>query len=174
MTLTPGSPAPDFELPSTGGATISLSSLRGNKVVLYFYPKDQTPGCTVEACDFRDRHGAIVAGGAIVIGVSKDALPSHDKFRVKYSLPFPLLTDADSAVAKAYGAHGEKKMYGRPVTGTIRTTVVIDERGKVARVWSPVKVEGHGDEVLAFVAGGTPAAKPAKAAKKATTTKRKR
>ena len=165
MTLRTGSPAPAFELPSTGGASISLASLAGNKVVLYFYPKDQTPGCTVEACDFRDRHGPIVASGAIVLGVSKDSLASHDKFRTKYTLPFPLLTDADSAVAKAYGAYGQKMMYGKPVIGTIRTTVVIDEQGRVAHVWSPVKVAGHGDAVLAFLRGeAPPAPAPAKKA----------
>ena len=162
MTLRVGSAAPSFELPSTGGATLSLEALRGSKVVLYFYPKDQTPGCTVEACDLRDRHRPLVSAGALVVGVSKDSVGSHDKFRDKYSLPFPLLCDADNAVAKRYGAYGQKMMYGKPVVGTIRTTVVIDEQGRVARVWSPVRVAGHADEVLAFVRGEAAAPPPAK------------
>lgn len=188
MPLRPGSPAPAFELPSTGGATLSLASLRGSKVVLYFYPRDMTGGCTAEACDFRDRHAQLVEAGAIVLGVSKDSLGSHDKFRLKYALPFPLLTDADNVVAKKYGAYGQKMMYGKPVTGTIRTTVVIDEAGRVEHVWSPVRVAGHGDAVLAFVRGEPTAAKaapkkkpappkkkPAKAArKKAPAAKRRR
>jgi len=163
MTLRIGSPAPAFDLPATSGGNVSLASLRGKKVVLYFYPRDMTPGCTVEACDFRDRHGALAAAGAVVLGVSKDSLGSHDKFRDKYGLPFTLLADTDSVVAKKYGAYGQKMMYGKPVIGTIRTTVVIDEKGAVARVWSPVKVAGHGDAVLAFVRGepDAPSAKPA-------------
>lgn len=177
MSLNPGSPAPDFDLPSTKGGNISLSSLRGKKVVLYFYPKDQTPGCTVEACDFRDRFGPISRSGAVVVGVSKDSLASHDKFRAKYSLPFPLVTDTDSALAKSYGAYGQKMMYGKPVIGTIRTTVVIDENGRVARVWSPVKVAGHGDAVLAFLRGeeapAAPAAPKKKPAKKKPAKKKK-
>lgn len=155
MDLHVGDPAPSFDLPSTTGQSLSLASLRGKKVVLYFYPKDQTPGCTRESCDFRDRHEALEGSGAVVLGVSKDSLKSHENFREKQGLPFPLLSDADNAVARAYGAYGEKMMYGKPVTGTIRSTFLIDEDGKIARIWSPVKVDGHAEEVLAAVRGET-------------------
>ena len=148
VALNVGDRAPDFDLPSTTGENLSLASLRGKKVVLYFYPKDQTPGCTREACDFRDRHAALNGSGAVVLGVSKDSLKSHDNFREKQSLPFPLLTDEDNAVAKAYGAYGEKTSYGKTSVGTIRSTFLIDEKGVIARIWSPVKVDGHAEEVL--------------------------
>ena len=148
-----GSLAPDFDLPADGGKRIRLSSLRGRKVVLYFYPKDDTPGCTKEACDFRDNLGRAKAPGVVVYGVSKDSLASHERFRVKYSLPFELLSDEDNAVAKAWGAYGTKTMYGKKVLGTIRSTFLIDEQGKVAAVWSPVKVDGHVEKVLAALSG---------------------
>jgi peroxiredoxin Q/BCP len=135
-------------------------------VVLYFYPKDQTPGCTTEACDFRDRHARIAETGAALYGVSKDSIASHERFIAKHHLPFPLLFDADSKVAKAYGAYGNKVLYGKTVEGTIRSTFVIDERGRIAAVWSPVKVAGHADQVLAFLTGATPAAPPGPARKK--------
>jgi peroxiredoxin Q/BCP len=152
--LAPGDQAPDFTLPSTSGGEVSLKALRGQKVVLYFYPKDNTPGCTTEACDFRDHNGRLAALGAVVLGVSKDSLTSHAKFRDKFHLAFDLLSDADNHVAKAYGAHGQKMMYGKPVIGTIRSTFVIDEHGKVLARWSPVKVAGHVEDVVAVLSGG--------------------
>lgn len=153
MKLGVGDRAPDFNLPSTTGQNLSLASFRGKKVVLYFYPKDQTPGCTREACDFRDRHAALTDSGAVVLGVSRDSLASHDRFREKESLPFPLLSDDDNAVAKAYGAYGEKTSYGKTSMGTIRSTFLIDENGNILRIWSPVKVDGHVEEVLAAIRG---------------------
>ncbi len=143
-----GDKAPAFKLPSTEGGEKSLKDYAGKKLVLYFYPKDATPGCTQEACDFRDNMARLKKRGVAVVGVSKDSLASHEKFRAAQKLPFELLSDADSAVAKAYGAYGEKNMYGKKVMGTIRTTVLIDEKGKVVKVWSPVKVPGHVEKVL--------------------------
>lgn len=154
-----GAPAPAFELESTNGKKVSLASLAGKKVVLYFYPKDDTPGCTREACSFRDESAALKKAGAIVLGVSKDSLQSHAKFRTKYELPFDLLSDPNNAVAQSYGAFGKKIMYGKEVTGTIRSTFLIDESGKLAALWSPVKVDGHTEQVLAALGGATPASK---------------
>ncbi len=147
--------APDFTLPSTTGQPIALKDLRGRKTVLYFYPKDDTPGCTAEACDFRDKMSRFKGQGAHVYGVSKDALGAHSKFRAKYDLPFELLTDEGNVVAKAYGAYGKKMLYGRPVEGTIRSTFLIDEKGRIAAMWSSVKVEGHVDEILGALTGET-------------------
>ena len=147
--VTVGQQAPAFSLPSTSGGRVSLDELRGRKTVLYFYPRDDTPGCTREACDFRDQFASVRDAGAQVLGVSKDSLASHERFRGKYKLPFELLADEGNAVAKAFGAYGKKKMYGKEVEGTIRSTFLIDEEGRVAAVWSPVKVDGHADAVLA-------------------------
>ncbi len=147
--LTIGAPAPAFSLPADDGATVSLAKLRGKRVVLYFYPKDDTPGCTRESCDFQANLGALSKSGAVVLGVSRDGAAAHQRFRAKYGLTFPLLTDADRAVHEAYGAWGTKNMYGKKVEGVIRTTVLIDEAGNVARVFSPVKVDGHAAAVLA-------------------------
>ena len=162
-----GQSAPAFSLPSTSGSTVSLRDFAGKQVVLYFYPRDNTPGCTVEACDFRDRDAALRKAGAVVLGVSSDSLKSHDGFRAKHGLAFDLLVDADNAVAKSYGAHGEKVMYGKKVMGTIRSTFLIDAKGKLAAIWSPVKVAGHAEEVLAAVLGAKAAAPTTKAATKA-------
>jgi len=144
-----GDPAPDFALPSDDGRTIALNDLRGKKVVLYFYPKDDTPGCTKEACSFRDNLSRVTSKGAIVLGVSRDTLSSHGKFRDKYHLNFPLLADVDGRVTEAYGVWKEKSNYGRTYWGIERTTFLLDEKGRIARVWPKVKVEGHTDEVLA-------------------------
>jgi len=150
--LTPGTPAPPFELLSDSGDTVRLSDLRGRTVVLYFYPKDDTTGCTKEACEFRDHWRAVEKAGAVVLGVSPDGVASHAKFRKKYQLPFPLLADPDHAVAERYGVWGEKSMYGRRYFGILRTTFVIDGNGRIARVFERVKPKGHAAEVLEAVA----------------------
>ena len=144
-----GDPAPDFALPSDDGRTITLKDLRGKKVVLYFYPKDDTSGCTKEACAFRDNLVRVTSKGAVVLGVSRDDLRSHGKFRAKYHLNFPLLSDENGGVTQAYGVWQKKTNYGREYWGIVRTTFLIDEAGRIARVWPKVKVEGHADEVLA-------------------------
>jgi peroxiredoxin Q/BCP len=149
--LTEGDKAPAFRLPSVEGGDVSLKDFAGKTVVLYFYPKDDTPGCTREACAFRDSQAALKKAGAVVLGVSPDSVESHQKFRSKYRLNFPLLADADKTVAKKYGAFGEKVMYGKKVTGMIRSTFVIDGRGIVRKVFPRVKVDGHSDKVLEVV-----------------------
>jgi thioredoxin-dependent peroxiredoxin len=146
-----GKPAPDFTLPSSEGGETSLAALRGKTVVLYFYPRDMTPGCTREACEFRDTQAPLKKAGAVVLGVSPDSLTAHDKFRKEYKLNFPLLSDPDKKVAKKYGAWGEKVMYGKKVTGMIRSTFVIDKEGIVRKVFPRVKVDGHAEQVLAAV-----------------------
>ena len=151
--LEEGTIAPDFTLPSDGGGKVTLSQYRGKKVVLYFYPKDDTPGCTTEACNFRDDYSAITAAGAIVLGISPDTAKSHDKFKLKFSLPFTLLSDREHAVAELYGAWGEKKMYGRTFMGIIRSTFVIDEEGKIVKVFPKVRPKNHSQEVLEVLAG---------------------
>jgi peroxiredoxin Q/BCP len=143
-----GSPAPDFTLASSEGGEVSLSSFKGRPVVLYFYPKDGTPGCTREACDFRDASTAFKRHGAVVLGVSKDSLKSHLKFKDKVGLNFPLLADPDQEVLRAYGVLKEKVMYGKKVMGVERSTFLIDAGGTVRRAWRGVKVEGHVGEVL--------------------------
>jgi peroxiredoxin Q/BCP len=147
--LKEGATAPAFSLPSDDGGTVALKDLRGRKVVLFFYPKDDTSGCTAEACEFRDSWAAVKRQGAVVLGVSPDGVKSHGKFKEKYDLPFPLLADEDHAVAEAYGVWGEKSMYGRKYFGILRTTFVIDEAGRVAKVFEKVKPRGHAAEVLA-------------------------
>ncbi|MFH1086918.1 MAG: thioredoxin-dependent thiol peroxidase [Chloroflexota bacterium] len=143
--------APDFALTADTGEQVTLSGLRGKKVVLYFYPKDDTPGCTKEACSFRDDHSLFVMKGAVVIGVSPDGQQSHQKFRSKFALPFFLLSDPDHQVAAAYGAWGEKTMYGRTYEGILRSTFVIDKEGKVLKAFPKVKPEGHAQEVLQYL-----------------------
>jgi len=144
-----GKPAPDFELRSDAGETIRLSELRGKKVVLYFYPKDDTPGCTTQACGIRDAYHEFEKEGAVVLGVSPDDEASHGKFRDKYGLPFTLLADTDHHVAEQYGVWGEKKYMGRTYLGVKRWTFVIDENGDVKKVFPDVKPAGHADNVLA-------------------------
>jgi thioredoxin-dependent peroxiredoxin len=146
-----GKKAPDFELPSSEGGEVKLKDLRGKAVVLYFYPKDDTPGCTREACAFRDNQAALKKKGVVVLGVSGDSLASHDKFKAKYKLNFPLLSDPDKAVAKKYGAWGEKVLYGKKTVGMIRSTFVIDGEGVVRKVFPRVKVDGHAEKVLEAV-----------------------
>jgi peroxiredoxin Q/BCP len=146
--LAPGARAAAFSLPTDGGKTVSLDDFKGKQVVLYFYPKDDTSGCTTQACEFRDTWTSVQARGAIVLGVSPDGVASHDKFKKKYQLPFPLLADTDHAVAEAYGAWGEKSMYGRKYQGILRTTFVIDGTGRITHVFEKVKPKGHAAEVL--------------------------
>ena len=150
--LQEGNIAPDFTLPTDGGGVVTLSDFRGQRVVLYFYPKDDTPGCTTEACNFRDDYSEIIAAGAVVLGVSPDSVKSHDKFKLKYELPFPLLSDPEHQLAEAYGAWGEKTMYGRTYMGIIRSTFVIDEEGRIVKVFPKVKPKNHSQEVLAALA----------------------
>ncbi|MBM4342349.1 MAG: peroxiredoxin [Deltaproteobacteria bacterium] len=145
-----GLPAPDFTLPADDGTLVTLSALRGRPVVVYFYPRDDTPGCTVEACDFRDRNDAWARQlGAIVLGISADGAPAHQRFRKKYGLNFPLLTDATKDVMRAYGAFGRKVMYGKEIEGILRSTFLVDSAGILVRAWPKVAVKGHADEVLA-------------------------
>lgn len=148
----PGQTAPDFELPSDSGKTVRLSDFRGRKVVLYFYPKDMTSGCTKEACSFRDNYPQYEEQGAVILGVSPDPPQSHVRFKSKYNLPFLLLSDEDHKVAEQYGVWGEKQMYGRAYHGILRTTFVIDEQGRIAKVFTKVKPDGHGEEVLEALA----------------------
>ena len=142
-----GGEAPAFTLENAKGEPVSLANFKGKNVVVYFYPKDDTPGCTREACSFRDEHSALVKAGAAVLGVSPDSTVSHQKFAGKFKLPFPLLADTDHAVSEKYGAWGEKSLYGRKFMGITRSTFLIGKDGKVARVWPKVKVDGHVDEV---------------------------
>lgn len=149
MTLTAGSPAPDFRLKTHGGGEVSLSSLKGKAVILYFYPKDDTSGCTLEAQAFNAAKADFDKANAVIIGVSPDSVASHDKFRKKYGLDLVLASDEAKDMLNAYGVWVEKSMYGRKYMGVERTTVLIDKTGVVARIWSKVKVPGHADEVLA-------------------------
>lgn len=146
--LKAGDPAPNFDLPTDHGGRAALAALKGKPVVLYFYPKDDTSGCTSEAKGFTEAGDAFAKAGATVIGVSKDTILSHEKFKAKYDLGFPLAADVDGAVVEAYGVWVEKSMYGRKYMGIDRSTFLIDRRGKIARVWRKVKVPGHVAEVL--------------------------
>jgi peroxiredoxin Q/BCP len=149
--LQEGKKAPAFTLESSEGDTVSLDDFKGKTVVLYFYPKDDTPGCTREAQGFRDAAAALKKKKAVVLGVSRDSVKSHCSFRDKYDLNFPLLSDPDGKVIRAYGAWGEKNMYGKKTEGLIRTTVVIGPDGKVTKVFPRVKVDGHVEKVLAAI-----------------------
>ena len=147
----PGKAVKDFSLPSTGGSTFKLSDQRGKTLVVYFYPKDNTPGCTVEGADFRDRYAAFRKAGAEVVGVSRDSLKSHEGFKSKMKFPFELLSDADEKLCAQFGVIKMKNMYGKKVRGIERSTFVLDKDGVVAREWRGVKVPGHVEEVLNFV-----------------------
>ena len=146
-----GGVAPDFSAAASGGKTVKLSQLAGRVVVLYFYPKDDTPGCTVEACGFRDSWQKLQAAGIEVLGISPDSVASHEKFIGKFSLPFTLVADEDHAICEAYGVWQEKAMAGRKYMGVVRTTFVVDKKGKIAHVFEKVKPEGHPGEVMDWV-----------------------
>jgi peroxiredoxin Q/BCP len=148
-----GTQAPDFELVSDSGESVKLSAFRGKPVVLYFYPKDDTPGCTTQACGIRDAYGEFERAGAVVLGVSPDGEASHAKFRDKYGLPFSLLSDTDHAVSEAYGVWGEKTYMGRTYLGVSRSTFVIDADGVVQKAMANVKPATHADDVLAALSG---------------------
>jgi peroxiredoxin Q/BCP len=149
MSVKSGDKAPDFTLSTDGNGKVTLSKLKGKKVILYFYPKDDTSGCTAEACGFRDNLPKFGRTDATVIGISRDSVASHDKFKKKYELPFMLASDEDGKVCEAYGTWVEKSMYGRKYMGIERATFLIDPKGVVRNVWRKVKVPGHVDEVLA-------------------------
>lgn len=149
--LQPGDEAPDFTLPRGGGGELTLSDLRGRKVVLYFYPRDDTPGCTTQALDFTARLEAFEAAGAAVVGISRDDLASHERFREKHGIGVILLSDVEGKVSEAYGAWGEKRMYGKVSQGMIRSTFLIGEGGRIQEAWRNVRVASHADKVLAAV-----------------------
>ncbi|NJK38576.1 MAG: thioredoxin-dependent thiol peroxidase [Oscillatoriales cyanobacterium SM2_3_0] len=148
MTLNLGDLAPDFTLPDADGNPVSLSDFQGKTVVLYFYPRDNTPGCTKEACGFRDRHPDYQAQNVVVLGISTDDAKSHTKFVTKYQLPFPLLTDAGGKVAESYGSYGLKKFMGKEYMGISRHTFIIDPEGRIQKIYRKVKPEPHANEVL--------------------------
>ena len=150
-TLKEGDPIPEIKLPSDLGREVSLSEFKGKKVVLYFYPKDDTPGCTKQACEFRDLQGNFDKVKTVVLGVSRDSLESHQAFRKKYNLNFPLLSDENKKVHELFGAWGEKVMYGKTTVGVLRTTVVIDEKGIVQSIKQGVKAEGNAERTLEMV-----------------------
>lgn len=143
--------APEFTLEATNGETLSMSDFKGKNVVLYFYPKDMTPGCTTEACDFRDHHAGFADLNTVVLGVSADPVSDHKKFTEKHSLPFPLLADVNHELSEAYGVWQEKKNFGKTYMGITRATFVIDEEGTIQNVWPKVKVEGHVQEVYDYI-----------------------
>ena len=146
--LAVGDKAPELALPDQHGRTLTLKSLKGKQVVLYFYPKDDTPGCTKESCDFRDVESQILRAGGVIVGVSLDGKESHQQFIKKFGLPFSLLSDEDAAVSKAYGVYKEKNMYGRKYWGIERSTFIIDAEGELKAIFRKAKVDGHVDEVL--------------------------
>jgi peroxiredoxin Q/BCP len=151
--LEEGDFAPDFTLDTSGGGNITLSALQGKNVVIYFYPKDNTPGCTTESKDFASMHNSFDSNNTVIIGISKDSVASHDKFVAKFGFPFKLASDEDGSVCEAYGVWGEKNMYGKKYMGITRATLLIDKKGAIAKIWPKVKVAGHVEEVLAAVRG---------------------
>jgi peroxiredoxin Q/BCP len=151
LKLAPGDTAPDFTAPSQDGSTVSLSDFKGKNVVLYFYPKDDTPGCTKEACAFRDEFAEFKSKGVVVLGVSTDPAKSHAKFVEKYKLPFTLMADEDKKIVEAYGVWGEKSFMGRKYMGTHRVTFLIGPDGKIKKIWPEVKPQDHAKEVLAEI-----------------------
>ena len=151
--LEAGQAAPTFTLTDHDGTAVSLADFKGRKVIVYFYPKDDTPGCTKEACQFNENLAAFAAADVAVVGISPDGAEKHTKFREKYQLDLPLLSDPDKSVMEAYGAFGEKMMYGKKVMGVIRSTFLIDEKGMVERAWYSVKADGHAAKVLEVVTG---------------------
>ena len=151
MALQEGDPAPEIRLETDSGVTVDLKSFRGKTVVLYFYPKADTPGCTKESCDFRDHHPQFRRKGIVVLGISPDKPAKQAKFKEKYELPFPLLADVEQKVATAYGVWKEKSMYGRKYMGIERTTFIIDPKGRIRKIFPKVSVTGHAEEVLAAV-----------------------
>ena len=148
MSLQTGDTAPDFSAPNQHGDTVSLADFRGKKVVLYFYPKDDTPGCTAQSCNLRDNYTELQQAGYEVIGISGDGVKSHDKFATKYELPFTLVADEDKSINEAYGVWKEKSMYGRKYMGTARTTFIIDEEGKITDIIEKVKTKEHTAQIL--------------------------
>jgi peroxiredoxin Q/BCP len=146
-----GDPAPPFDLPAAGGGRVSLSGLKGKTVVLYFYPKDDTPGCTLEALNFTEKTKAFATAGAVVVGVSRDSVAKHDKFAAKHGLKVQLGADDEGLVTEAYGVWGEKTLYGRKFMGIERATFLIDRKGKIAQIWRKVRVPGHVEDVLKVV-----------------------
>jgi thioredoxin-dependent peroxiredoxin len=149
--LKPGDPAPAFDLPTAGGGRVSLAGLRGKQIILYFYPKDDTPACTQEALNFTEKTNEFASLNAVVVGVSRDTIPKHDKFAAKYGLKLQLASDEDGAVCERYGVWVEKSMYGRKYMGVERATFLIDKKGRISRIWRKVRVPGHVDEVLTTV-----------------------
>jgi peroxiredoxin Q/BCP len=145
---TAGMPAPQFEGTDQNGNVIKLNSFRGKKIVLYFYPKDNTPGCTAEACSLRDNYNELLKKGFVVIGISPDSIKSHEKFSEKYELPFPLISDPEKKIMTAYGAYGEKMMYGKKITGVLRTTFIIDGDGKIEKVIKKVDTKEHAPQIF--------------------------
>ena len=151
MSIHTGSIAPEFSLESSSGKTVRLSDFRGKTVVVYFYPKDDTPGCTKEACSFRDSFDSLTDAGVTVLGISPDSIESHNKFIEKFDLNFQLLSDKDKSIAKSYGAWGEKNMYGKIVIGMKRMSFLINPEGTVQHIWTKVKTESHGKDVLSLI-----------------------
>ena len=166
-----GDPAPAFSLATGEGTTVRLEDFRGQWVVLYFYPKDDTPGCTREACSFRDDRARFAKANAVVLGVSRDTPASHQRFAQKYRLTFPLLSDPDASVCKAYGVFKQKSLYGRTYWGIERTTFVIDAQGRLAAVFPKVNVNGHSDEVFRAFAAPAPTGAPASEARRRSTSR---